>query len=64
MLNLSKNIGCLIIIFMLGLLFMMTNEPKPYREGFNLERQCPNILVQKGKHIVLGKFPISKNSGR
>ena len=47
MLTLSKNIGCLLIIFMLGLLFMMTNEPKPYREGFNLERQCPNILVQK-----------------
>ena len=41
------------IIFSLGLLFVLTNKQKPLIESFSLNNECPNILIQKGKHIHL-----------
>ena len=45
----------ILIIFGLGLLFMLTSKPKSLQESFstNIKSQCPNILIQKGKHIYL-----------
>ena len=45
----------IILIFGLGLLFMLTSQPKSLLESFstNTKGQCPNILIQKGKHIYL-----------
>lgn len=48
-----KHVNCLILlIFILGLLFMVTNKPKSIMEGFK-KHDCPDILIQKGKHLVL-----------
>ena len=42
-------------IFILGLIFMIINKPKSIFESFTNKRKyrCPNILIQKDKHIFL-----------
>jgi hypothetical protein len=54
--------GIILAIFILGLLFMITTAPRE-REGFNLKPQCPNILVQKGKQIILYNSKLAKIPG-
>ena len=43
------------IIFILGLMFTLLNKPKCIFESFTNKRKyrCPNILIQKDKHIFL-----------
>ena len=45
----------IISIFILGLIFMIINKPKSIFESFTNKRKyrCPNILIQKDKHIFL-----------
>ena len=44
----------ILLVFILGLIFVITNEPKPYNEGFgNKNYKCPNILIQKDNVIYL-----------
>lgn len=59
----SKN-NIYIIIFCLGILFMLTNEPKNLFEGFSLSNQCPNVLIQKGNDIYLFNSKLAKIPGR
>lgn len=53
-----------IIIFCLGILFMLTNKPKKLFEGFSLSNQCPNVLIQKGSNIYLYNSKLAKIPGR
>ena len=63
MIKISKHIYCLIlIIFILGLLFTITNKPKSLIEGFK-KQDCPNILIQEGKHLVLYNSRLARIPG-
>ena len=43
----------IVIIFLLGLLFCLKYSHSDLVEGFASKGQCPNLLVQKGKHLHL-----------
>ena len=62
--NMRWTIISFIIIFSLGLLFVITNKQKPLFESFSLNNNCPNILIQKGKHIHLYNSRLAKIPGR
>ena len=62
--NINWKIFVFIIIFSLGLLFVITNEQKPLFEPFSLNNKCPNILIQKGKNIHLFNSRLAKIPGR
>jgi len=47
-----KNYNILWILLLLGLLFIITNQNIYDVEPFSMD-QCPNTLIQKGKHIFL-----------
>ena len=53
----------ILAIFVLGLIILMINPSRPLRESFDLKRQCPNILVQKGKYIFLHNTRLAKIPG-
>lgn len=61
-----KNINSIVcvIIFCLGILFVITNKPNKLIEGFSLSNQCPNILIQKGSNIYLYNSKLAKIPGR
>ena len=61
-----KYVNCIIyiIIFCLGILFMITNEPKNLIESFTISNKCPNILIQKGNNIYLYNSKLAKIPGR
>lgn len=59
-----KNCILYVIIFCLGILFIITNKPKNLIEGFSLSNQCPNILIQKGNDIYLYNSKLAKIPGR
>ena len=61
--KLLKSIIGIFIIFCLGLLFVVTNKQKPLFESFSLSNECPNILIQKGKHIHLFNSRLAKIPG-
>jgi len=47
-------LSIVLIIFILGLYFIMFGREKLNLEGFgNLQDRCPNILIQKGTELVL-----------
>ena len=69
----TMTLTIIIIVFILGLLFMILNKPKPLSESFfgNKDYQCPNILIRKDNIIYLynsnqvkvpGRNPIKFNS--
>lgn len=53
-----------ILIFCLGLLFMLTNDKKSLFEPFGLNNNCPNILIQKGTDIYLFNSKLARIPGR
>ena len=62
--NIKWTIIVFVIIFSLGLLFVITNKQKSLFEHFSLNNECPNILIQKGKHIHLYNSKLAKIPGR
>jgi len=42
-----------IIVFLIGIAFLCTYKSSDLREGFSVENDCPNLLVQKGKELHL-----------
>ena len=54
-----------VIVFILGLLFMILNKPKSISESFSNEKyQCPNILIRKDNTIYLFNSKQVKVPGR
>lgn len=51
--KISPNILLISVIFILGFLFIINNNPKAYNECFSNKYQCPNILIQKDNKIYL-----------
>ena len=51
---------CVLTLFILGSIFYSNNLNKPLKEGFDISKDCPNILVKKGKELHL----IYKNKAR
>jgi hypothetical protein len=41
------------IVFLIGIAFLCTYKSSDLREGFSIENDCPNLLVQKGKELHL-----------
>ena len=62
--NFKHNTILYITIFCLGILFIITNKPKPLFESFSLFNKCPNILIQKGNTIYLYNSKLAKIPGR
>ena len=52
----------IIIVFCLGLLFVITNKPVQLFENFGFNK-CPNILIQKDKFIYLYNSRLAKIPG-
>jgi len=42
-----------IIVFLIGIAFLCTYKSSDFKEGFSIDEECPNLLVQKGKHLHL-----------
>jgi len=42
-----------IIVFLIGIAFLCTYKSSDFKEGFSIDEDCPNLLVQKGKHLHL-----------
>lgn len=59
-----KNTILYIIVFCLGILFVVTNKQQNLIEGFTLSNKCPNILIQKGSYIYLYNSKLAKIPGR
>ena len=45
-------IVCVYLLFILGAIFYSNNYYKN-KEGFGVSKECPNLLVKKGKDIHL-----------
>jgi hypothetical protein len=60
--NIPSNFILIFIIFLLGLLFVITNKPRSIFESFS-QNQCPNILIQKGSDIYLHNSNLAKIPG-
>ena len=41
------------IVFLIGIAFLCTYKSSDLREGFSVDNDCPNLLVQKGKELHL-----------
>ena len=44
-----------IIVFLIGIAFLCTYKSSDFKEGFSIDEECPNLLVQKGKHLQATK---------
>lgn len=53
MFSINNKLLCYLIIFLLGLYFVMNYSSKDVLEGFKNNSDCPNILIQKGTDIYL-----------
>lgn len=62
--NFNKNSVLYLIIFCLGILFLVTNKPKNLIENFSLYNKCPNILIKKENNIYLYNSKLAKIPGR
>ena len=52
----------LIVILLIGL-YLFQNCLSPKQEAFTNNKECPNILVQDGKHIILYNSRVAKIPG-
>jgi hypothetical protein len=60
----STNCFLLIVLFLLGLYFYSTNRPnKEGMQNKTNQRQCPNMLIQKGKSFYLYNSKLAKVPG-
>lgn len=57
------SINIIVLLFLLGLIFILTNKQKNILEEFSLKKDCPNILIQKGKFIYLYNSKLAKIPG-
>lgn len=62
--NHKLNIALCMMLFILGLLFVITNKPKPLVESFITNRNCPDILLQHGTDIFLFNSKLARIPGR
>lgn len=53
-----------ILIFCLGILFVINNYNVFSREGFKSNKQCPDILIQKGDAVFLYNSKLANIPGR
>ena len=54
--------GLILVIFLLGL-YVYCSHGKKVMEGFDNKRDCPNILIQKGKQIILKNTKLAEIPG-
>ena len=54
--------GLILVIFLLGL-YVYCSHGKRVLEGFDNKRDCPNILIQKGKRIYLKNTKLAEIPG-
>jgi len=60
----KSKLSLIIIIFLLGLLFVIFNKPCSCLEFFgNINNQCPNILIQKENSIFLYNSKLAEIPG-
>ena len=62
--NHKLNITLCLVLFALGLLFVITNKPKHLIESFITNRRCPDILLQHGSDIFLFNSKQARIPGR